>query len=71
MMIILFSMDGGHIAQAPITTDEYGGLCVTHPNPALAFAFECALYGYQEGGVSEDTIDDDEGEPYIQWVVEA
>jgi hypothetical protein len=30
------------------------------------------LYGYQEGGVSTDTIDEDgDGEPYIRWVVEA
>ena len=72
MMIVLFDMAGGHIAQAPITTDKHGYLHVSHPNPALAFAFDCALYGYQEGGVSTDTIDEDgDGEPYLRWVVEA
>jgi hypothetical protein len=32
MMIVLFDMDGGHIAQAPITTDKHGYLHVNHPN---------------------------------------
>jgi hypothetical protein len=69
MMIVLFDMAGGHIAQAPITTDKHGYLYVNHPT--FEFEFECALYGYQEGGVSTDTIDNDDGEPYIRWVVEA
>jgi hypothetical protein len=69
MQITLQSMDGAQIAVAPITTDEHGYLYVNHPT--FEFEFECALYGYQEGGVSSDTIDNDDGEPYIRWVVEA
>lgn len=68
MQIVLQAIDGKHIATAPITTDEYGGLCVTHPT--FGFEFECALYGYQEGGVSTDTIDDDDGVPFMRWTVQ-
>ena len=69
MHITLYSMDGAQIAAAPITTDKYGYLHVSHPT--FGFEVDCALYGYQEGGVSTDTIDDDDGNPYIRWTVEA
>ena len=67
MKISLLNMQGESIATAPITTDKHGYLYATHPT--FGFEVECALYGYQEGGVDSDTIDDEDGNPYMQWRV--
>lgn len=67
--INLRDMKGELIASVPITRDEYGYLWAEHPT--FEFELECALYGYQEGGVHADTIDDENGKPYIQWAVAA
>jgi hypothetical protein len=69
MQIVLQAIDGKHIATAPITTDEHGYLLIEHHT--FDFEFDCALYGYQEGGVSTDIIDDmDSGEPLMRWTVQ-
>lgn len=68
MQIVLQAIDGKHIATAPIVVDSEGYLYVTHPT--FGFEFDCALYGYQEGGVSTDTIDDDDGVPFMRWTVQ-
>ena len=67
MHISLYTMTGELIAQAPVTADEHGYLYATHPT--FEHEVDCALYGYQEGGVDSDTIDDEHGTAYMQWVV--
>lgn len=68
MRIVLTSPAGDIVALVPITTDEYGYLYANHPT--FSFEVECALYGYQDGQVMRDSIDDDDGKPYIFWAVE-
>jgi hypothetical protein len=68
MRIKLTSLDGDIVALVPITLDEYGYLYAHHPT--FSFEVECALYGYQDGQVMHDSIDDDNGDPYIFWAVE-
>jgi hypothetical protein len=68
MHIELRSTTGELIATAPIIVDADGYLSIEHST--FDFEFDCALYGYQEGGVSTDTIDDmDSGEPLMRWTV--
>ena len=68
MHIELYSTTGELIATAPILVDDAGYLLIEHAT--FDFEFDCALYGYQEGGVSTDTIDDmDSGEPLMRWAV--
>jgi hypothetical protein len=69
MHITLYSMDGAQIAKVPVTTDEHGYVFADHPT--FYFEVEIALCVHREGGVSTDTIDDDDGNPYIRWTVEA
>lgn len=68
MKITLKDMSGVVVACAPITTDEHGYLYADHPT--FGFEVDCALYGYQDGGVDHDVIEDDDGVPYIQWSVQ-
>lgn len=68
MQIVLTNLDGSEIARAPITTDAHGYLYVDHPT--FQFEMDCALYGYQEGRVSHDSIVDDNDAPYVLWRVE-
>jgi hypothetical protein len=56
------------IAVAEIKMDEYGYLYLDQGS-TFDFEFECALYGYQEGRVNTDTIDDDDNKPYIRWTI--
>lgn len=66
MHIDLKSMTGEIIARVPVTQDEHGYLYAEHAS--LQFEVDCALYGYQEGGVNSDTIEDSQtGDPYVQW----
>ena len=65
MHISLRTMKDEPIALVPITTDEHGYLYATHP--ILTFEVECALYGYQEGRVESDTLEDADGNPYMIW----
>jgi hypothetical protein len=67
MHITLTTMNGDLIAQVPITTDEHGYLYAAHPT--FEHEVDCALYGYQEGGVDADTIEDENGIAYIRWYV--
>lgn len=67
MKISLLNMQGESIALVPVTTDKHGYLYATHPT--FQFECDCALYGYQDGGVDADTIDDADGVPYMQWRV--
>jgi len=70
MHITLHTMSGELLAQVPITTDKHGYLYATHPT--FYVEVEIALYGYQEGQVNSDTIDDcDTDTPYMQWHVHA
>ncbi len=67
MHITLQSMTGELLANAEIVTDKHGYLHADHPT--FSFEVECALYGYQEGGVSTDTIADEDGNAYIRWTI--
>ena len=67
MHITLTLMNGDLLAQVPVTTDEYGYLYAAHPT--FEHEVDCALYGYQEGGVDSDTIEDEAGRAYIRWSV--
>lgn len=69
-MIIRFNdaKTGALIALVPITTDQHGYLYADHPT--LSQECEYALYGYQEGRISTDTIDDDDDVPYLVWTIE-
>ena len=67
MHITLTTMQGNTIAQVPVTTDEHGYLYAEHPT--FDHEVECALYGYQEGGVNADTIEDENGIAYIRWSI--
>lgn len=69
MHITLYSMDHTPIATVPVIVDDEGYLYVGE-HPTFHFEFECALYGYQEGGVSTDTISDmDSDTPFMYWTV--
>jgi hypothetical protein len=67
MHITLTTMQGDAIAQVPVTTDEHGYLYADHAT--LGHEVECALYGYQEGGINTDVIEDENGVAYIRWSV--
>lgn len=64
MRVILYTLSGEPVAQAAVKVDAHGYLHATHPT--FQFEVDCALYGYQEGGVDCDTIDDDDT-PYMTW----
>ena len=70
MLITLTDTNGKALACSLVKRDQYGYLVLEDDHPTFGFELECALYGYQEGGVSTDTIDDDDGNPYIVWTVE-
>ena len=70
MLITLTDTNGKPFATSLVKRDAYGDLVLAEEHPTFNFEFECALYGYLEGGVSTDTIDDDDGKPYIVWVIE-
>jgi len=67
MRVILYSTTGEPVAQAPVRVDNHGYLHATHPT--FQFEVDCALYGYQEGGVDCDTIEDKEDKTYMTWRV--
>lgn len=67
MNLSLYSLNGDLIAQVPITTDEHGYLYAEHPT--FEHEVDCALYGYQEGGVDSDTIEDEAGRVYMTWTI--
>jgi hypothetical protein len=67
MHIILSTLQGDTIARIRVRTDKNGYLHATHPT--FQFEVDCALYGYQDGGVSSDTIDDDDT-PYMRWSIQ-
>ncbi len=67
MNLSLYSLGGDLIAQVPITTDEHGYLYASHPT--FEHEVDCALYGYQEGGVDSDTIEDEAGRVYMTWTI--
>lgn len=69
MKIILRDMDGAKLAEGKIFEDRHGYLYISERASAFDFELDVALYGYQEGRISSDTIDDDNGMPYIQWEV--
>jgi hypothetical protein len=80
MHIIFTSMTGEWIATIPLAADRLGYLYpateVAHlptssDGSTLIDDVEVALFGYQDGGVDTDTIDNfDTGEPYIRWTIE-
>lgn len=65
MHISLRTLQDEPIALVPVTTDEHGNLCATHPT--LYIEVEIALYTHLEAGVDADTIDDADGVPYMMW----
>lgn len=67
MHISLRTLQDEPIALVPVTTDKHGYLYAAHPT--FQFECDCALYGYQDGGVDADTIEDQNGNPYMQWKV--
>ena len=67
MNITLSRINGETVAVIPVTTDKHGYLYASHPT--FQFEVDCALYGFQEGQVSSDTIDDDDGTPYAKWFI--
>lgn len=68
MLIRLSTRDLGTLSTASVRIDENGHHYVDH-HGSWVHEFECALYGYLEGGVDHDTIDDDDGSPYIHWQI--
>jgi hypothetical protein len=58
---------GALIASMNVQKNEFDELLLQSGHPTLSFEFDCALYGLQEGGVNHDSIDDDDGNPYINW----
>jgi hypothetical protein len=67
MYITLHTVDGKLIAKTPILVDDDGYFYLDPTSHE--FDFDCALYGYQEGGVSTDTIEDDDGKVIMKWTV--
>ena len=65
MKILLQGMDDTLVAFVQITKDKSGYLYAEHPT----FQDECeaALYGYQDGGINGDTIQDEDGVDYMKW----
>jgi hypothetical protein len=53
--------------------DEYAAYwTVAFDSPVyhnFSFQIDCALYGLNEGQVEFDTIEDDEGKPYVRWFI--
>ena len=58
---------GALIASMNVQKNKFDELQLQSEHPTLSFEFDCALYGLQEGGVNHDSIDDDDGNPYINW----
>lgn len=67
MQITLRDMKGAVVTRVPVTQDEHGYLYAQHPT--FGFEVDCALYGYQDGGVSVDVITDDDNHPYMIWEI--
>lgn len=67
MKILLQGMDDTLVAFVQITKDKSGYLYAEHPT----FQDECeaALYGYQDGGINGDTIQDEDGVDYMKWYI--
>ena len=62
---------GALIASMNVQKNKFDELRLQSDHPTLSFEFDCALYGLQEGGVNHDSIDDDDGNPYINWQFKA
>ncbi len=62
---------GALIASMNVQKNEFDELLLQSVHPTFSFEFDCALYGLQEGGVNHESIDDDNGIPYINWQFDA
>ena len=70
--IILWDANSGAlIASMNVRKNEFNELWLQSWHPTLSFEFDCALYGLQDGGVNHDSIDDEDGNPYINWQFDA
>jgi hypothetical protein len=67
MNITLQKPSGETVAVVPVVADEHGYLYAEHP--VYAFEVDCALYGFQDGGVSSDAIEDADGSAYMFWSI--
>jgi hypothetical protein len=67
MKILLQGMDDTFVAFVQITKDDHGYVYAEHPT----FQFECeiALYGYQNGVMVGEPIEDIDCVAYMKWAI--